>query len=432
MLTSGHMYGKGKTRRLLVLLFLASLIVCAVPAADAAKLKAELVNKEPEGILASMPTGPVQLTYPNGRTRLLPYRSHLQPVVANGKVYIFTTKDLEVTGIVIYDSAKGRGQTFPLPEDLKCNNYFGQPSFSPDGTKVAYYFVSDQGMPSQPEKRRIEPKRWFIDRTGKIVPKPTVPQQKRQEPGSLEFSEGLAPVAAKKGRLISRGEGRKKFIDFKMGFKDLTGKVVIPPQFDDVGYFSEGLAPVRVGEKWGYIDKTGKIVIPPQYANAHSFWEGRAAVNIGSKWGYGKWGFIDKMGKMVIPPRYDYVGNFSEGLAWVAVDGKYGFIDQAGTMVIPPQYDYAGTFSQGVASVGKEAGEVFGGGVRVRSWPDWVLLWQGPLCELGGGDSPPVAPIWEKNSLVEFDPLFFDPPRFLKYQVPEPGKSDKNKPEKSE
>ena len=56
-----------------------------------------------------------------------------------------------------------------------------------------------------------------------------------------------------------------------MGFKDLSGKVVIPPQFDDVGYFSEGLAPVRIGEKWGYIDKTGKIVIPPKYAHPSSF-----------------------------------------------------------------------------------------------------------------------------------------------------------------
>ena len=321
----------------------------------------------------------------------------------------------------------------PLPEDLKRNHYFGQPSFSPDGTKVAYYFFSDYEKPSQPEKRKSEFKNYFIDRTGKRVAEPPVQQQKRQEPDSLQFSEGLAPVVETKGKVISRGEGRKKFMHRRMGFKDLSGKVVIPPRFDDVGYFSEGLAPVRIGEKWGYIDKTGKIVIPPRYTHAHSFWEGLAAVNMGTKWGYGRWGFIDKMGKMVIPPQYDDAGNFSEGLAGVAVDGKYGFIDQAGKMVIRPQYDYIESFSRGVASVGQEEGEVCcGGGVRVRSWPDWGLLWQSPLCEIGATDVPPLAPIWETNCLVEFDPLFFDPPRFLKYQVPEPGKSDKAKPGKSE
>ena len=64
-----------------------------------------------------------------------------EPVVADGKIYILTTKDLGVTGIVVYDSTQGRGQSFPLPEDLKPNHYFRPPSFSPDGTKVAYYFV---------------------------------------------------------------------------------------------------------------------------------------------------------------------------------------------------------------------------------------------------------------------------------------------------
>ena len=318
MLSKRGTCGKRRPWGLLLLFFLASLIFCAVPApaVGAAELKAELVKKTPEGILASMPTGPVQLTYPDGHTKLLPYRSHLQPVVADGKVYIFTTKDLEVTGIVVYDSAKGRGQTLPLPEDLKRNHYFGQPSFSPDGTKVAYYFVSDDEKPSQPEKRQSEFKSYFIDRTGKRVAEPPVPQQKKQEPDSFQFSEGLAPVVETKGKVISRGEGRKKSIHRRMGFKDLSGKVVIPPRFDDVGYFSEGLASVRIGEKWGYIDKTGKIVIPPRYTHAHSFWEGLAAVNMGTRWGYGRWGFIDKMGEMVIPPQYDSCGQLFRRAGW--------------------------------------------------------------------------------------------------------------------
>ena len=45
---------------------------------------------------------------------------------------------------------------------------------------------------------------------------------------------------------------------------DKTGKYVINPQFDSAGNFSEGLAPVRIGDdktgKWGCIDKTGKFL----------------------------------------------------------------------------------------------------------------------------------------------------------------------------
>ncbi len=38
---------------------------------------------------------------------------------------------------------------------------------------------------------------------------------------------------------------------------DQTGRIVIPPQFDEAGSFSDGLAAVRIGARFGYIDKQG-------------------------------------------------------------------------------------------------------------------------------------------------------------------------------
>jgi hypothetical protein len=61
-----------------------------------------------------------------------------------------------------------------------------------------------------------------------------------------------------------------------------------------VGFFKQGLAAVKINEKWGYIDKTGNFVISPEFDDARSFSvsktipkeAGLALVNAGGKWGY--------------------------------------------------------------------------------------------------------------------------------------------------
>lgn len=47
-------------------------------------------------------------------------------------------------------------------------------------------------------------------------------------------------------------EGLKGFeTNGKWGFKDSTGMVIIKPRFDAVLWFSEGLCPVKIKDKWG-------------------------------------------------------------------------------------------------------------------------------------------------------------------------------------
>ncbi|MCL8265197.1 WG repeat-containing protein [Leptospira weilii] len=156
-----------------------------------------------------------------------------------------------------------------------------------------------------------------------------------------EFSNGLAPV----------------LIGNKWGYIDYTGTLVIQLQFEDAHSFSEGLAFVRIKNQWGYIDPTGKIVIQPRFdeakdyleSGASNFSEGFASVKIGNKWGY-----IDRTGKIVIQPKFDGADSFSEGFAAVEVREKWGFIDPTGTFVIQPQFVSARKFSEGLASVGIE------------------------------------------------------------------------------
>ncbi|EMO07648.1 putative lipoprotein [Leptospira borgpetersenii str. Noumea 25] len=150
-----------------------------------------------------------------------------------------------------------------------------------------------------------------------------------------KFSGGLAPVQ----------------VGDKWGYIDFTGTLVIQLQFEDAQSFSEGLASVKVKNQWGYIDTTGKIVIRPRFdeakeKGAFNFSEGFASVKIGSKWGY-----IDHTGKIVIQPKFDSVSNFSEGFAAVEIRERWGYIDKAGKVVIQPKFLYASSFSEGVASV---------------------------------------------------------------------------------
>lgn len=42
------------------------------------------------------------------------------------------------------------------------------------------------------------------------------------------------------------------------GFYDTNGDVVIQPKYEDAGYFSEGLAPVKLNGRWGYVNHAGK------------------------------------------------------------------------------------------------------------------------------------------------------------------------------
>jgi hypothetical protein len=119
-----------------------------------------------------------------------------------------------------------------------------------------------------------------------------------------------------------------------------AGSIVISPQFESAGPFSEGLAAVQMGKKedgkWGYIDKSGKYVIDPQFDYAEGFSEGLAAVRSGDE-KTGKWGFIDRSGKYAIAPQWDHASRFSGGFSIVRtgdiVTGKERVIDKQGNYV---------------------------------------------------------------------------------------------------
>ncbi|MEI3649069.1 MAG: WG repeat-containing protein [Dolichospermum lemmermannii FEM_B0920] len=188
--------------------------------------------------------------------------------------------------------------------------------------------LKQAGLPSESPITSLHPikigdKYGYIDQTGRVVIQP-------QFDNAGDFSEGMA--------VIQMGK--------KYGFFDRKGYLVIPPQFDDAWDFYEGLAIVTIDDKYGYIDKSGQLVISPQFEDAWEFYEGLAMVTIDKKRGY-----IGKSGQFVISPQFDIAWNFSEGLARVTIDDKYGYIGKSGQFVISLQFDDAWDFSEGLAIV---------------------------------------------------------------------------------
>ena len=151
----------------------------------------------------------------------------------------------------------------------------------------------------------IDGKWGYIDQQGVMEIEPQF-----EEAG--QFSEGLAPV----------------LVDTKWGFINRQGAMVIEPKFDAADSFSEGLAKVgmetstpslgRVGDipwslsintrnLYGYIDTIGNMVIEPQFENAGTFSNGIAPVSIG---------------EIIVS---GYAGGFTEG-----------YIDQSGDYIWDP------------------------------------------------------------------------------------------------
>jgi hypothetical protein len=211
----------------------------------------------------------------------------------------------------------------------------------------------------------VEEKWGFIDTKGKLVIPAT-------HFSVRSFSEGLAAVAPEGGILLQTDNDTKEERPFrfpkKFGFITKAGEFAIPPQFHDVGSFSQGLASASVGgkpvsiflsgkgmldvgftnKKYGFVDKTGEFKIPARFDGTRSFKEGLAAAKLGDKWGY-----VDQSGEFVIKPAYVFPGFFCEGLAKVTLEeeGKFGYIDTEGRIVIEAQFDDACDFCGRLAPV---------------------------------------------------------------------------------
>jgi hypothetical protein len=134
----------------------------------------------------------------------------------------------------------------------------------------------------------------------------------------------------------------------KYGFINKDNKVIIDFKYDYAVCFKEGLSAVGKNNKIGFIDIRGNVIIPIIYDEATAFVDGISAVGINKKVG-----FINKEGKYITELKYDDLSFLSDGFINVKLNKKWGYLDSNGKEVIEFKFDYASPFYDGYAYVGE-------------------------------------------------------------------------------
>ncbi|MCL1903211.1 MAG: WG repeat-containing protein, partial [Oscillospiraceae bacterium] len=191
-----------------------------------------------------------------------------------------------------------------------------------------------------------------------------------------------------------------------------NGKVVVPIEYDDLGYPNPysgyGLFTANKGKelnengyysngKWGVVDTNGKVIVPLEYEYASVVTENLITLRTfidtdeeGNVTG-GKWGLVNTKNEVLLPFEYDgQINYFNYGggnLAQVYKNGKYGFIDKTGKLVTAVEYDAMSYTNNNFISVRK--GEKWGilnssGKVAVPFEYDYINLLYTTAVAAGG------------------------------------------------
>ena len=173
----------------------------------------------------------------------------------------------------------------------------------------------------------------FIDREGAAF--------KNKYKSAQNFTEGLAAVKTDEG----------------WGYVDKHENFIIPPtkRFRQAYEFSEGLAAVEIdhgpleseGNKYGYIDKIGDLLISPEFEGAGEFSNGVAIISDSDR----NMGLINRNGKVILDAKYSYIWILSD--EWVKIDQEKwtsdgechiscGLAKTNGDIIVKPEYPLIG------------------------------------------------------------------------------------------
>ncbi|MDE6871360.1 MAG: WG repeat-containing protein [Bacteroidales bacterium] len=160
----------------------------------------------------------------------------------------------------------------------------------------------------------------FVDNAGNVIITPIYNEV------ISEFHDGVAMVADGAGYYFIDATGKTKGnkYDFASDFNEFgISQVVSGGKLDKE-------SGEKSGGKIGFVNISGKVVISPRYIVCGEFnSNGIAWVNAGGKYNDngvlegGKFGFINLKGEEIVSPKYDFIGDFGDkGYCWVNKGGE--------------------------------------------------------------------------------------------------------------
>ena len=167
--------------------------------------------------------------------------------------------------------------------------------------KYSYVWDFSEGLALVKE---VDDSSYYIDKKGK--------KSQQKNIGSEFFTEGFSPKQI-------RGEefwGGPPLPDSSLvvwSYINSNGELATDKEFEEAGYFSDGLAIVKNNGKYGVINTAFNIVIDCKYDNLYEADVDLFTAKVGDKWG-----LIDSTDKVIADFIYGNIAPFSEGLAPVS------------------------------------------------------------------------------------------------------------------
>jgi len=122
------------------------------------------------------------------------------------------------------------------------------------------------------------------------------------------------------------------------------GDWFVNPVYDEIGDFTDGVAPFKIKGKWGLLNNEGLISMPARFDHVDFIGSGYCGIDANYKWGYS-----DYFGNVKIAPVYTQITPFEGNFAMVRMGSRWLMINKSGKQAVASDWDYAGAFSEGLA-----------------------------------------------------------------------------------
>jgi hypothetical protein len=238
-------------------------------------------------------------------------------VFSNNLNYYIKSYSFPPDSLIVYQKKindKKMNGLINLKNELISNKLYEQVSYVGD-EEHGYYAVKNNNKWGYINKRGEEVIPLIYDKISFNINEGLIPVQKDGKWGYIDgdnnikipFEYDEASAFTNKLAYVKKGEF--------YGCISMKNKVKIDFKLENSGYpfFTEKLSVFRKNNKYGFINKKGKVIIPPKFDKVYPFVDGLAYVKIGKKVGY-----INKKGEFIVPLKERQMWFPSDGIIRIA------------------------------------------------------------------------------------------------------------------